>query len=260
MTKLKSEQDIKFLREGGRHLSVIMHELKKHVRAGNTTLQINELATKLILEMGDEPSLLNYKPYGANRPYPATICISINDEIVHGIPNETVKTFKEGDIVGLDLVLTHQGVFVDMAETVAVGEVSREAHELMDVTREALEVGISVCKPGNKVGDIGCAIEAFVKPMKKFSIVEELGGHGVGHKVHEEPYVANFCMKEKGPTMVPGMVLALEPIINLGTKHVVLEDDGYTFKTADGKLSAHFEHTVLITEEGCEVMTRYHGK
>lgn len=253
--RVKGDDDIRKLREGGKHLSAVLHEVSKMVRPGISAKDLDKKAEELIREFGDTPSFLRYTPDGADRPYPATLCVSVNDEIVHGIPNEKEKILKEGDIVGLDIGLWHEGVCVDMAETVGVGMISDEARKLIDTTREALVIGIQASVVGNNINDIGCAIEKFAKPFK-YGIVEELGGHGVGLHVHEAPYVPNFCMKGESPKIVPGMVLALEPMLNLGTKHVVLSDDGYTFKTADGKLSAHFEHTILITEDGPEIITR----
>jgi len=256
MTFVKSPKDIENLRVGGKHLSTVLKQVMKAVKPGVNAKKLDDLAEKLIRDYGDEPAFLNYIPYGADRPFPATLCVSVNEEIVHGIPNEKEKILKEGDIVGLDIGLSHNGLFVDMAVTVGVGIISPKAQKLIDTTREALDVGIKVCRPGNRINDIGCAVEKFAKPFK-YGIVEELGGHGVGHKVHEEPYVPNFCLKEKSPEMREGMVLALEPMLNEGTKHVILAEDGYTFKTADGKLSGHFEHTVLITNGEPEVITAF---
>lgn len=256
MTFVKSTKDIENLRVGGRHLSSVLKQVVKATKPGVNAKALDQLAEKLIRDFGDKPAFLSYIPYGANRPYPATLCVSVNEEIVHGIPNEEEKILKEGDIVGLDIGLSHNGLFVDMAVTIPVGSISSKAQKLIDTTQEALEVGIKICRVGNRVNDIGCAIEKFVKPFK-YGIVEELGGHGVGHKVHEEPYVPNFCLKEKSPEMREGMVLALEPMLNEGTKHVILADDGYTYKTADGKLSGHFEHTILITNGEPEVITAF---
>ncbi len=253
---VKSENQINILREGGRRLSTVLHQVIKKVAHGVSARELDALALKLITDFGDTPSFLNYTPKGAERPYPATLCVSINDEIVHGIPNEKEKILKEGDIVSLDIGLWHEGICVDMAVTVPVGEISEENKKLIETTKKSLEIGIDECRIGNKINDIGCAIEKFVKPLK-YGIVEDLGGHGVGAKVHETPYIANFCVKEDSPKIVEGMVLALEPMLNLGSKHVVLDDDGYTFKTSDGKNSAHFEHTVLVTEGGPEIITAF---
>jgi methionyl aminopeptidase len=207
----------------------------------------------MIVEMGDRPAFLNYQPFGADYPYPGSICISVNDEVVHGIGGDRV--LKEGDIVGLDGGIDHKGMISDSAVTVPVGKVSQEDEELMRVTRDALMAGIKAANNGNYVNDISRAIEKSVP--KKYGIVKILSGHGVGYKVHEEPYVPNFDDGVKGPKLVPGLVLALEPMVNMGTDEVYLADDGYTFITKDHKRSAHFEHTILITEGKAEILTAW---
>jgi methionyl aminopeptidase len=174
---------------------------------------------------------------------------------VHGIPNENSQTLKEGDIVALDLGLTHEGLIVDSAVTVAVGTTDKESYALMDATRDALEAGIAAAKVGNRIGDISHAIEEAYKGTP-FSIVKVLGGHGVGERVHEEPFIANFGHEGTGPEIEPGMVLALEPIANLGKAAVALASDGYTYRTKDGSRSAHYEHTILVEESGTTVVTR----
>ena len=211
------------------------------------------MAEKLIREGGDEPAFLNYPPNGAKFPYPATLCVSINNEVVHGIPSDK-RILKDGDIVGLDLGLKHAGFFTDMAMTVPVGGIDKEAKKLIEITEKSLIKGIAAAKSGGFVGDIGEAIENFVKPHG-YGIVKILGGHGVGKKVHEDPYIPNYGKSGTGPKLVPGMVLALEPMLNEGRDKVFLDNDGYTFKTRDGKRSAHFEHTILITESKAEILT-----
>ncbi len=251
---LKSTEDIAALRVGGKRLAAIMKKLAKAVQPGVSTKDIDDMATKLILEGGDETSLLNYMPHGSERPYPATICVSVNDEVVHGIPNESPRIFSEGDIVSLDLVLTHDGRFVDMAVTVPVGEVDQKAKDLMAVTKEALQAGIRVARAGNTVGDIGHAIQKTVE-KSGFSVVAELGGHAVGHAVHEFPYIPNTGKPGKGTVLKAGMVLALEPIVNEGSPDLYLEEDGYTYTTQDGGRSAHFEHSIVITDGDPEILT-----
>ena len=236
-------------------MAEVVEQVKVAVRPGVSARELDTIAEKAIREGGDEPAFLGYTPSDAPRPFPATLCVSVNDEVVHGIPNEKEKILNEGDIVGLDLGLKHGGLFVDMAVTVPVGVVDDTSHHLIETTKRALVVGIGACRSGNRVRDIGCAVEAFVKPYG-YGIVEELGGHGVGHKVHEEPHISNFCVKGKSSVLKSGMVLALEPMLNEGTKHVVLDSDGYTYRTVDRKRSAHFEHTVLITDAGPEVLTK----
>jgi methionyl aminopeptidase len=249
--KLKNESDIKHLRESGKRLARALQATAKEVRPGVTTGYLNDFFHTLVVAAGDEPAFLNYQPFGAEYPYPGSICISVNDEVVHGIGGDYV--LKEGDIIGLDGGIKHKGMISDSAITVPVGEVSHEDKELMQVTKDALMAGIHAAKCGAYVNDISKAIEKAVP--KKYGIVKILSGHGVGYKVHEEPYVPNFDDGVKGPKLVPGLVLAIEPMVNLGSGEVLLTEDGYTFVTEDGKKSAHFEHTILITEDKPEILT-----
>jgi len=252
--KLKTKEDIAILREGGRRHAEIMRELVAMVRPGIHAYELDRRAAELIKEGGDTAAFLNYQPYGANRPYPAALCVSVNDEIVHGIPNEEDKILKEGDIVSLDLGLVHKGLITDMAVTVPVGKISPELEKLLNITREALSVGIKAAKGGKRVGDVSSAIEKCAL-SHKYGIVEELSGHGVGYSVHEDPYVPNYGEAGTGETLKPGMVLAIEPMFNLGTKKIKLDADGYTYRTLDGKPSAHFEHTILITKGAAVILT-----
>jgi methionyl aminopeptidase len=249
--KIKNDNDINLLRESGKRLARVLDAVSAEVKPGVTTRYLNDFVYTMITEMGDKPAFLNYKPFGAAYPYPGSICISVNDEVVHGIGGDRV--LKEGDIVGLDGGVTHRGMISDSARTVAVGKISTEDEELMRVTKAALMAGIKAAKCGNYVNDISKAIEKSIP--KKYGVVKILSGHGVGYKVHEEPYVPNFDDGVKGPKLVPGLVLALEPMVNLGTDDVYLADDGYTFITTDHKKSAHFEHTILITEGEAEILT-----
>jgi methionyl aminopeptidase len=254
MIIIKTPEEIEKLREGGRRLATILYKVKDKVKPGVTTKELDDYAFKLIKDGGDEPAFLNYRPEGAPTPFPASLCVSVNEEVVHGIPSKD-RILKEGDIVSIDLGLKHKGLFTDMALTVPVGQVSPASMKLMETTEKALEVGIFEAIGGNKTGDIGHAIETFVKPFR-YGIVEVLSGHGVGKKIHEDPFIPNFGKKGTGAKLVPGMVVAIEPMLNNGTKHVTLDDDGYTFRTADGKKSAHFEHTILITEGEPEILTK----
>jgi methionyl aminopeptidase len=254
MIIIKTPQEIEILREGGKRLATVLYKVKERIAPGVFTKELDDYAFELIKDMGDTPAFLNYRPEGAAIPFPASICISVNDEVVHGIPNKD-RILKEGDIVSLDLGLKHKGLFTDMAITVPVGEVSGGSTKLMNTTEKALQVAINAAQAGNTVGDIGNAVESFVRPHR-YGIVEVLSGHGVGRAIHEDPYIPNFGKAGKGAKLVPGMVIALEPMLNNGTKNVTLDDDGYTFRTADGKKSAHFEHTVLITENEPEILTR----
>lgn len=248
------EKEIAVLREGGRRLAHILKLVEQKVVPGVRTDALDQYALELIKKGGDEPSLLGYHPPFAKRAYPSTMCISVNDEVVHGIPSENPLVLKEGDIVGFDLVMQHEGLHTDSAITVPVGSVDATARKLMHTTREALYAGIRVARAGNHTGDIGHAIEARVL-QDGFVVVEDLCGHAVGRKVHEDPQVPNFGNPGEGEELLPGMVLALEPMVNEGAKDVKLDTDGYTFRTKDGKRSAHFEHSILITEGAPVVLT-----
>ena len=251
---IKTPKEIEILREGGKRLATVLYKVKEIIKPGISTKDLDDYAFKLTKEMGDEPAFLNYQPEGASIPYPASLCVSVNNEVVHGIP-DAKKILREGDIVSLDLGLKHKGFFTDMALTVPVGEINSGSKKLIEVTEKALQVGINATQGGNKVGDISYAIESFVRPHK-YGIVEVLSGHGVGKAIHEDPYVPNFGKADTGAKLLPGMVIAIEPMLNNGTKNVVLDKDGYTFRTADGKKSAHFEHTILITEGKPEILTK----
>jgi methionyl aminopeptidase len=224
------------------------------VSPGVSTLTLEDTARQLIAEGGDEASFLNYTPDGAKRPYPAGLCVSINDEIVHGIPNENPRTLEEGDIVTLDLGLTHKGLITDMAITVPVGKVSKEDKLLVKATREAMEAGIKAAQGGRHIGDIGAEIEKVARKYN-FNIADGLAGHGVGYEVHEDPYVPNTGSAGEGPELKAGMVLAVEPMLVAGGGAIKLEKDGYTITTQDGKKSAHFEKTICITEGKPLVLT-----
>lgn len=251
---LKTEEDIKKLRKGGKIHAAIMDELVALAKPGNTTLDLDDRAMELMEEYGVEPLILGYHAQFAPRAFPAAICVSINDVVVHGIPNENPETIEEGDLVSIDLVIGYDGMVLDGARTIGVGDITPEAQDLLKVTENALKAGINAARPGNRVKDIGRAIEAVVP--ERYGIVEALSGHGVGYELHEEPIVANFVMKGDSPLLEPGMVLAIEPMINAGSKEVVFDsEDGYTVFTEDGELSAHMEHTVLITEKGPEILT-----
>ena len=240
--------------EAGKRLAVVLEALRAKVAPGVAAEELDDVAERLIRDGGDEPCFLGYTPEGARRPYPATLCVSINDEVVHGIPNESVKILKEGDIVGLDLGLTHKGVIVDAAITVPVGEVSEEVKKLLAATERALAAGIAQAIPGNHMGDISHAIQKEIEGAG-FRVVKELGGHGVGDMVHEEPFIPNFGRAGDGELLSEGMVLALEPISNAGKAAVILAPDGYTYRTKDGSRSAHFEHTILIEKGGARIIT-----
>ena len=251
---IKTPEEIEILREGGKRLAFIVSQVAKAVKPGVSTNDLNDLAIKLAEENGDKAAFLNYRPPGVKRAYPAAICVSVNDVIVHGIPNEKPIILKEGDIVSLDMGLNHKGLFTDHAVTVPVGKIDEAAQKLISVTKSALDEGIAAALAGNHVRDISYAIEKYVRPLR-YGIVEELCGHGVGYKPHEDPYVPNYCLEEKGEKLKVGMVLAIEPMLNEGSKHIIQDDDDYTYRTADGKRSAQFEHTIVITKDGAEILT-----
>lgn len=252
MIIIKTQEEIAKLREGGPVLARILREVAAAVAPGVTTKMLDDLAVALIAEAGHKAAFLGYKPEGARKPYPASLITSVNAEVVHGIPGNYV--LKEGDIIALDLGLNYHGVFLDHAVSVGVGAISAKDKELLAVTKSALDEGIAAITPGGHVGDIGYAIEQYAKPYK-LGIIRDLSGHGVGRHIHEDPYVPNYGKKGKGDKLVPGMVIAIEPMFTRGTDQVYTLADGYTIKTTDNSRSAHFEHTVLITEEGAEVLT-----
>lgn len=253
MIIIKTEKEIQAMRECGKRHAEILHKVAALVRPGISTMELDAAAEQMIKDYGDIPAFKGYKPDGADRPYPATLITSVNEEVVHGIPSKK-RILQEGDIIALDLGIYHDGVFTDSAITVPVGAISKECNELLLDTEQALYVGIEQVKPGNTTGDIGYAIQSFIN--KKYGIVEGFAGHGVGRHIHEDPYIPNYGKPGEGTKLVPGMTIAIEPMMNLGTKYVKILSDGYTVVTKDKKPSAHFEHTVLVTETGYEILTQ----
>ncbi len=251
---IKTPDEIEKLRVGGKRLAKILSEVSALVEPGMSAVELDIIAQEKIKELGDEPAFLGYKPAGHRIAYPAALCVSINSEVVHGIP-KAMTILKEGDIVSLDLGLKHEGLFTDHAVTVAVGAISKDKEKLLRDTREALYTGIEAIVPGARTGDIGSAVEAFAKKAGKYGIVRTLAGHGVGRAIHEDPFIPNYGKAKTGEKLVPGMVVAIEPMLTLGTDDVDEASDGYTMKTTDGSAAAHFEHTVLITETGYEILT-----
>ncbi|MFZ2303194.1 MAG: type I methionyl aminopeptidase [Minisyncoccia bacterium] len=250
---IKTKEEIEIIREGGKRLARILSAIRDAIKPGVTTGELDKLAEKLMRDGGDEPAFLNYRPEGTSSPYPGTLCVSVNDEIVHGIGSD--RSLKKGDIIGIDTGLKHNGLFTDSALTVPVGKIDENATKLIAATEGALAAGILAARAGNTTGDIGYAIEKYVKEHG-FVVVEELGGHGVGYSQHEDPHIANYGARGQGMKLKPGMVLALEPIVNEGTRYIKLMPDGYTYVTKDHKRSAHFEHTILITDGPAEILTR----
>ncbi|MGI9118483.1 MAG: type I methionyl aminopeptidase [Minisyncoccia bacterium] len=258
MIIIKTPAEIKILKEGGKRLATVLEAVKQKVlkewQNGLTTDELDVYATKLINEMGDIPAFLNYQPEGASIPYPRSLCVSINHQIVHGIPNKKV-IIKEGDIVSLDLGLKHGGLFTDHAVSIVVGKGTKRDHELVDAANGALLAGISMAVAGNRIGDISYAIEQYLKPYK-VAIYREISGHGVGRYIHEDPYIPNYGKRGTGAVLKPGMVIAIEPMIGSGSIKTVIESDGYTISTLDHSRAAHAEHTVLITEGEPEILTK----
>ena len=249
---IKTKEQVEVIREGGKILAKVLAKVAKKVAPGISTYDLDKYAYDYIKEEGATPAFLNYKPEGASTAFPASICISVNNEIVHGIPLKT-KILKEGDIVSLDLGIKYKGLFTDHAITVPVGKISKKDEQLLNDTKKALEIGIWAACGGATVGDIGNAIESFVN--RKYGIVRELAGHGVGVKIHEDPYIPNYGKKGKGQKLIPGMIVAIEPMLNIGKDDITVANDDWTIKTADGSRSAHFEHTILITEGDAEILT-----
>jgi methionyl aminopeptidase len=252
---LKTRRDLSYMREASRHVGEILLEVRERIRPGVTTGELGDLASRAIQERGVQSSFLGYRPQGLPK-YPATICISVNEEIVHGIPGPRV--LQEGDIVGLDFGVSRNGWHGDAAVTLPVGRIDEKAAKLLEVTREALYKGIEQMLPGNRLSDIGHAVQTHAESAG-FSVVRQFVGHGIGRRLHEPPQIPNFGEPGKGPRLLPGMVFAIEPMVNVGTADVKMLDDEWTAVTADGSLSAHFEHSILITENGPEILTRVAG-
>ncbi len=246
MVYLRQPDEIERIRDAARLVARTLRELERHARPGVTTGELDRIAEEFILANGGRPAFKGY------RGFPASICPAVNEEVVHGIPGE--RTLRDGDIVGIDVGVEKDGFFGDAAITVPVGEVDGEALNLLRVTREALEKGIAQARPGNRVGDISHAIQAHAERFG-YSVVRSLVGHGIGREMHEEPQVPNYGPPERGPRLMAGQVLAIEPMVNIGAFDVVTQADGWTVVTKDGSLSAHFEHTVAIGPDGPEILS-----
>ena len=246
---IKSPREIELMRESNRLLAEVHKALEESIRPGMTTLDVNRLGEKLIRDRGCIPNFKNYNGY------PASICVSVNDEVVHGIPSR-YRVLQEGDIVSLDAGLIYKGYHSDAARTHAVGKVSPEKQKLMDVTRQSFFEGMKYAKAGNYLYDISNAIDAYVSQFG-YGIVRDLVGHGMGTHLHEDPQIPNFAQKKRGIKLAPGMTLAVEPMINMGTWQVEFLSDGWTVVTKDGLPSAHYENTILITEGEPEILTLY---
>lgn len=256
MAIITLEEDIMHLRASGRILAKTLASLEERVQPGVSAEELDELADELIQSEGAIASFKNYGDKG--NEYPAAICVSVNDEIVHALPSKE-KVFKEGDIVGIDCGVSYHGLFTDAAVTLAVGEISPEKQTLLDVTKKSMYAGIKQAKPGNTISDISKAIQASINE-EKYGIIRDLVGHGVGYGVHEDPRIPNFWPFRgnggSGLTIVEGMVLAIEPMVTLGDWKIVTGKDGWSVHTADGSASAHFEHTILVRKSGAEIVTQ----
>lgn len=249
---IKTKEEIEKIREGGKILRAILRRAAELVKPGVSTWELNEFAEKEIEKAGGRPAFKNYGEAG--NLFPAGLCTSINDVVVHGIPSKKEK-LKEGDIVGLDIGMEYKGLYSDTAITVPVGKISDDAKELLSVTEEALKAGIAKAVAGSRLGDVGSAIQA-VADKHGLGVVRDLVGHGVGYAVHEEPQVPNYGKAGTGMVLKEGMVLAVEPMFTLGTHKLIFdESDGWTISTADGRYSAHFEHTIAVGKNRAEVLT-----
>lgn len=248
----KSAAEIERMREAGRVVGRILREVAAAVRPGVSTGELDEMAEALIYEYGAKPAFKGYSQ-GGKTPFPGVLCASINEEIVHGIPSRK-RTLREGDIFSVDFGVVLDGWYGDSAITVPVGRVSETASRLIEVTRRALEIGIEAAVPGNRIYDIGAAIQAHVE-SEGFTVVRDFVGHGIGRRLHEDPQVPNYGPGGQGIRLKPGMVLAIEPMVNEGTWEIEELDDEWTAVTADRKLSAHFEHTIAVTEDGPQILT-----
>ncbi|MBI3954269.1 MAG: type I methionyl aminopeptidase [Chloroflexi bacterium] len=247
---IKSPAELELMRRAGQIVAATIATLVGALRPGMRTADLDSIAEREIRSRGGTPSFLGYKGY------PASICVSVNEEIVHGIPGQRV--LKEGDVVSLDVGAIYQGWQGDGAVTVGVGRISEEARQLIAVTRGALEAAIKQARPGVRLGDIGATIQQYVE-SRGYSVVREYVGHGIGRQMHEEPQVPNYGVPGRGLRLVKGMCLAIEPMVNIGDWHTRVGPDQWTIFTVDGSLSAHFEHTIAVLEEGAEVLTRLSG-
>ena len=249
---IKSERELGSMRKAGRVVAAMLDRVSTAVIPGVTTAELDRIARDVLKEKHAKPSFLNYAPTPGIRPFPATICTSVNEQIVHGIPSDRV--IKNGDLVKIDAGAIVDGFHGDAAVTVIAGETTYEARGLVDATKQALDIGIEAAQPGNRIGDISASIEAFIRPLG-YELVREYSGHGIGRRLHEPPQIFNYGMPGQGLLLRPGMTIAIEPMVNLGGWENRVLDDEWTVVTADGAISAHFEHTVAITESGPEVLT-----
>lgn len=248
---VKTSAEISLLREGGRRLAKILQNIAVAVAPGVSTRELDQLAERLIRRTGGAPSFKGYKGRG-KIPYPAALCTSVNDAVVHGVPTD--YALKDGDIIGLDIGMSWKGLYIDTAVTVPVGNVDRRTRKLLAATKESLGVGIALVRDGVALGDIGYAVQQYLE-SRGFGVVRELVGHGVGYAVHEEPEIPNWGTPGMGMKLKAGMILALEPMATIGEPGIILDKDGWTWRTKNGLKSAHFEHTLVVLKDGAEVLT-----
>jgi methionyl aminopeptidase len=257
MIQIKSDAEVALMREAGLVVGRTLAALRAAARPGVTTKELDELAEAGIRDAGAVPSFKGYRPHPAVPPFPASICASVNDEIVHGIPGS--RRLRDGDVISIDCGAILDGWHGDAAITVAVGEVSPEVAELLRVCEESMWRGFAAARLGGRVSDIGAAIESYVRSQGDYGIVEEYGGHGIGTEMHQEPHVLHYGRPGKGPRLQKGLVLAVEPMLTLGSRFTRELDDQWTVSTTDGKVAAHFEHTFTLTDEGPWVLTALDG-
>ena len=246
MITIKSERELDLMRHAGMLVSEMHKYIKPYIKAGITTKELDKLCEDFIIDNDGVPSCKGYEGF------PTALCTSVNDTVVHGIPSN--YKLKDGDIITIDVVIGYKGYQGDAAWTYAVGEIDDDKKYLMEHTKKALYEGIKMVKPGNRIGDISAAVEEYAE-SHNLGVVRELCGHGIGKDMHEDPEVPNFGTKNTGPRLKPGMVICIEPMLTFGERYVYQEDDGWTVKTEDGEPAAHYEHTVLVTEDGYEIFT-----
>ncbi len=254
MIPLKTDRDLELMREANRIVAVVLAEIAERIRPGVSTLELDAWAEERIRGLRGVPAFKGYGGRDGQPPFPATLCTSVNEEVVHGIPS-AARRLQAGDIVGIDVGVLYQGFHGDGARTYAVGAVAPAAQALMDACQRSLELGVAAARPGNHLGDIAKVIDGCVS-RAGFAVVRDLSGHGIGRALHEEPQVLNHYDGRRGPRLKSRMTLAIEPMINAGSWQVRTLDDGWTVATRDGSLSAHYEHTVALTDNGPEILTR----
>ena len=250
---IKSRSEVEIMRESGKILAAILQLLTSKIKPGVSGDELERIAEKEVKKYNVIPSFKNYVISKNIAPYPSIICFSINDEIVHGFPFG--KIIKDGDIVSIDMGVKYKGFHSDSACTIGAGKISEKAKKIIEITKESLFKGIEQVTPGNRIGDIGFAVQKYAE-KNGFFVVRNLVGHGVGRSIHEPPEVPNFGSKKAGLKLCPGMTFAIEPMLNEGNYYIKCDDDDWTIRTTDGKLSAHFEHTVAVTNDGCEILTK----